>query len=106
LSPQELGERLDELPPAEARQWYQRYLEGLSEATFGAEAPRNSKGERTECGQGSPGNETAQSVAAYEKWGRNDPDYEKQLVKKRANLAACNERRAKERAAKPQDWWR
>ena len=46
-------------------------------------------------GYGSPGNETANSVAAYEKWGRNDANYERVLAKKRQNLAECDARRAK-----------
>jgi hypothetical protein len=67
----------------------------LANNVFGEGHQVDSKGVPVEMGYGSPGNETANSVAAYEKWGRNDANYERVLAKKRQNLAECDARRAK-----------
>jgi hypothetical protein len=106
LSGEELRERRSMMSAEDFGIWYKRYLDAVNANVFGASAPRDPKsGSRTEIGLGSPGNETSQSVAAYERFGRHEPNYEKVLAKKRQNLAECDARRAKEQATQQKEWW-
>ncbi|MFY9835601.1 MAG: hypothetical protein WAK55_03890 [Xanthobacteraceae bacterium] len=94
---------LDEIkhntPEAVAKEIRRKANERALVDVYGEGFKRDRTGKPMEQGLGTPGNQTAQSVAAYEKWGVNEPDYDKNLARMKKELADCNERRAAERKA-------
>jgi hypothetical protein len=106
------GEELDEiemrieageLPP----DYILRYYEAVRKNVFGADHKTDKAGNPVEQGLGSAFNQTKQSVAAYRKWNSNEPDYEKNLARMEAELAAADTRCAAERSdAKPNKYGR
>jgi len=71
--------------------------------TFGEGFQRDRNGRPIEQGRGSDANMTAESVAAYERWCRDEPNFVETLAKKRKLLAEAEARRAAERAARGSD---
>lgn len=69
--------------------------------TFGEGFKRDKHGKPLEQGRGSPGNQTAESVAAYEHRGKDEPNYQENLARMKRELAACEERR---KAENPEDF--
>lgn len=88
---------LGNLPP----DFLERHFEAVRANVFGENYKVDAKGNALEAGRGSPGNQTRQSVDAYRKWGAGDVDYEKNLARLEKELAACESRRAADRAAAP-----
>ena|ERR1700761_4545771 len=80
-----------------------RHFDAVDANVFGVDAPKDRKGFRLEQGIGTPGNMTANSIAAYIKYhGPHslvpDPEEEfnKNVARMRADLAKCDaERNAK-----------
>jgi hypothetical protein len=66
-----------QLPP----DWFDRCEAARAENVFGFDHKTDRKGVPIEQGIGSESQVTANSVAAYRKWGVNDPDYERHLAK-------------------------
>jgi len=86
--------------------YLERHFDGVDAAVFGVDAPKKN-GRRQEQGLGSPSNQTPQSVAAYRKWGKDDPDYEVNLKKMEKQLEATEARKKAEAAAAgPKRWMR
>jgi hypothetical protein len=56
-------------------------------------------GKPIEQGVGSANNQSANSIAAFEKYCSHQPDFERELARMKKELAASNERRASERGA-------
>jgi len=87
-----------ELPP----NWFQLYYAAIEANVFGADVKHDSNGRPIEQGLGSPSNMTHQSVEAYRKYGKEEPEYERNLVKMEKQLVDSNARRAvAARNAKP-----
>jgi hypothetical protein len=87
--------------------WLDRYYEAVQANVFGHDHKTNKHGDPIEQGHGAPGNQTANSVAAYVKYcgpGRDraaEPGYEENLKRIQAEFAKCEEaRKAKVQAAK------
>jgi hypothetical protein len=103
LSKEELDEaevqiELGNLP----RDWFPRYYEALRKNIFGQDYKKDKDGNPIEQGLGSRFNQTEQSVAAFKKWHKDDPDFEKKLAVLEAQLAESNARRGVDRVnAKP-----
>jgi hypothetical protein len=76
------------------RDWFPRYYEALRRNIFGQDYKTDKNGNPIEQGRGSWFNQTEQSVAAFEKWHKDDPDFEKQLAVLKAQLVESNARRA------------
>jgi hypothetical protein len=66
-----------QLPP----DWFERCDDARDANVFGVDAPKDKRGYRMEQGLGSPRNMTQQSVDAYRKWGKDEPDYDRNLQK-------------------------
>jgi hypothetical protein len=64
--------------------------------TYGEGFKRDKHGKPMEQGRGSPGNQTAESVAAYEQRCKDKPNYHETLARMKRELAACQERRKAE----------
>jgi hypothetical protein len=64
---------------------------------FGEGFQRDRNGKIIEQGRGSDSNMTAESVAAYERWCRDEPNFVETLAKKKKLLADAEARRARER---------
>lgn len=99
-SPAELKEIDDEITAGRLPEDYlDKYFDGLDANVFGADAPKDRKGNRQEQGLGSPGNQTQQSIDAYIKnqterrVGGPEPDFLKNLEVMRAQLADCSKQR-------------
>ena len=78
-----------------------QYFEQLDAAVFGADAPKDRKGQRKEQGLGSPVNQTQQSIDAYKRWcgpgkPNEEPDFADNLKRMEAELAATNARKKAE----------
>lgn len=67
-----------------------RHFDAVDANVFGEDAPKDRKGNRLEQGHGSPKNQTANSVAAYRKYGKDEPNYAEHLKRMEAELAACD----------------
>jgi hypothetical protein len=100
---EELFERLSEWVAAGRSEeaFFAEYAEVLRKNVFGHDYKVDPKTNLPlEQGLGSPQNETLNSVQAYERWGKSDPNYERNLARKQQNLIECQERRAKAAKAK------
>lgn len=73
------------------------YLDRCDEArdlnVFGFDAKKDRQGNYIEQGRGSLANQTHQSVEAYRKWGKDEPDYERHLARMQKELAASEAHR-------------
>jgi hypothetical protein len=78
-----------ELPP----DYLDRYYDALDANVFGVDAKKDRDGFRMEQGIGSPAQPSANSVAAYKKFGKDEPEYEKNLGRMERELAAYLEKR-------------
>jgi hypothetical protein len=72
-----------QLPP----DWFERCDEARAKNVFGHDHKVDRQGQPIEQGVGSEGNVTANHVASYEKWGKDDPDYERHLARLKKLLA-------------------
>jgi hypothetical protein len=100
LSETELAEMQAEidaglLPP----DFIERHLDAVDANVFGIDAPKDKNGNRQEQGRGSSGNQTKQSIDAYKKWGRDEPDFERTVARMEKELVASDARRKVERDA-------
>ena len=77
------------LPP----DWLDKYAAAVEANVFGEGSRRDAKGNPVEQGRGSADNQTSQSVEAYRKWGKDEPDYERTLARMEKQLAASEIRR-------------
>lgn len=93
---QELEELImaGQLPP----DFIDRHLQAVQDNVFGHDHKTTRQGDPIEQGIGSAGNQTANSVAAYIKYCSEEPDFEENLKRLRADLAKCDTVR-KEKAA-------
>ncbi len=78
-----------------------RHIEAVDSNVFGVDAPKDRRGWRMEIGIGSPLNQSQQSLDAYIKYGKDEPDFERNLARMRKELEATEQRKAAERAASP-----
>jgi hypothetical protein len=76
----------------------ERHYEAVQNNVFGHDHRTDANGRPIEQGRGSAANQTHQSVEAYRKWGKDEPDYERNLARMEKQLAACDAER-KARAA-------
>jgi hypothetical protein len=84
-----------ELDPGAIKQYYLEERKNV----FGFDHKTDRSGKPIEQGIGSPGNQSANSVAAFEKYCSHQPDFERELARMKKELAASNERRAAERTS-------
>jgi hypothetical protein len=84
---------LASLSPAKLKQ----YHADEENAVFGVGHKHTRHGDPIEQGLGSLAQPTLQSIKAYEKYGRGEPDFDKQLADMKARLAEYNEHRSKGR---------
>jgi hypothetical protein len=85
-----------QLPP----EWLERYHAAVQSNVFGHNHKSDRHGNPIEQGRGSAQNMTQQSVDAYKKWGKDEPDYADNLKRMQAQLDACNEVRNAATAAR------
>jgi hypothetical protein len=69
------------------KNWFELCDDARDRFVFGEDFKIDRNGTPIENGLGSPGNMTAQSVAAYEKWCRDEPDHGRHLARMRKLLA-------------------
>jgi hypothetical protein len=86
-------------PPAIAKQIRQQAEAKALVDVFGEGFRRDKNNKPMEQGIGTPDNMTSSAVDSYEKWGKNDPNYNEHLAELKRQLAVCQERRRKEREA-------
>jgi hypothetical protein len=91
-----------DLPP----NYLDLHFDNVDASVFGVDAPRNRHGQRQEQGLGSENNMTRQSIDAYRRWCKDEPDFEKTVIKMEKQLVACNEKRKVGAAASPKKWMR
>lgn len=98
LTPGEIDELYDLIDKGELpKDYVDRHFEAVQKNVFGFDAKQH-KGKYIEQGLGSPGNQTANSIAAYiktqtERQGGPEEGYEENLKRMRAELAASDARR-------------
>jgi hypothetical protein len=92
----EAGIAAGELPP----DWLERHAAAVQANVFGHDHKKDKNGNPIEQGRGSESNMTAQAVAAYRKYGREEPDYQRHLSRMEKQLAACDEVRSAAAAAR------
>jgi hypothetical protein len=69
------------------RNWMDLCAHARDKNIFGTDFKIDRDGNPIEQGLGSPGNMTANSVAAYEKWCKDEPDFERKLARMKKLLA-------------------
>ena len=79
-----------ELPPDAI----EKHFEAEARNVFGADA-KKIKGVYIEQGHGSAKNQTRNSIEAYRKYGKDEPDYKEHLARMEDELKESNKRRAK-----------
>ena len=84
------------LPP----DWLDRHYAAVQANVFGHDHKTDKHGCPIEQGRGSASNMTQQSVDAYRKWGKDEPDYAENLKRMQAQLSASNEVRNATAAAR------
>jgi hypothetical protein len=98
---------LDKIPakaPIDLQRRMAKDAERLVERdTFGEGFRRDKNGKPVEMGRGAPGNQTAESIRAYEARCKHEPNFVEVLARMRKELAECDARRAAERAARSPD---
>jgi hypothetical protein len=70
-----------------------RHHEAVRKNVFGHDFKTDRHGDPIEQGRGSAVNMTQQSVDAYKKWGRDEPDFAANLQRMEEQLAGANARR-------------
>ncbi len=70
-------------------------------AVFGEDFKRDAQGRPLEQGKGSEAQPTAQSVEAYKKYGKAEPNYQETVQQMEAALAAYNAKQAKHQPYRP-----
>ena len=94
LSSQELDELASLIEQGQLpKDFLDRHFDAVDANVFGIDAPKDRHGNRKEQGIGSAGNQTANSVAAYIKYCKNEPDYDENVKRMKAELAKCEEAR-------------
>jgi hypothetical protein len=83
------------LPP----DWFDRCDEACTNNVFGFDHKKDRKGVPIEQGIGSEQNVTTNHISAYEKWGKDEPDYERHLARLRKLFAEQQPKREAERLA-------
>jgi hypothetical protein len=73
---------------------------------FGHDHKTDRQGNPIEQGFGSPGNQTANSIAAFRRYHSQDPDFEKNVARMEKELVASNERRKAEAPAQRKTFFR
>jgi hypothetical protein len=74
-----------------------RHYEALN--VYGADAKRDANGNFIEAGIGSAQQPSRNSIEAYRKWGREEPDYHEHLARMERELAAYQQKQASKRPA-------
>ena len=77
-----------QLPP----DFIERHFDAVDANVFGVDAPKDRRGYRVEQGRGSPLNMTQQSIDAYKKWGKDEPDFNENLKRMESQLAASQKK--------------
>lgn len=77
----------------------ERHFAAVQAAVFGHDVKFDAKGIPIEQGRGSALSQTRQSVDAYRKWGKDEPDFERHLAQMEKQLAASDARRKAEAEA-------
>jgi hypothetical protein len=95
LKPKEVAEYQDLIAKGEApRNFFELHRDAVDANVFGVDAPKDRDGFRLEQGIGSPGNMTANSIEAYRRFGKDEPNFERNLARMQKELAACEKARA------------
>lgn len=97
LTPQEIEEAealiaKGELPRDAIDRWY----DDVEKNVFGHDHKRDRKGNPIEQGIGSAGHQTRNSIEAYKKYGKDEPDFQANLVRMEKELVEANARRKAE----------
>jgi hypothetical protein len=102
LTEQEVNDAYDQIEagllPAN---FFELCAEARSANVFGVDAPRDKSGNRTEQGIGSAFGQTRNSIDAYKKFCKDEPDFEKNVARMERELEQSNARRKVEAAAAP-----
>jgi hypothetical protein len=95
LTPVEIDEMYDLIDKGELPNNYvDRYFEAVQDNVFGVDHKKDRKGNPIEQGIGSPGNQTRNSIEAYAKYTRDEPEVKaKNIERMERELAESNERR-------------
>jgi len=72
----------------------ERHYAAVESNVFGHDHRKDRNGIPVEQGRGSAGNQVKQSIDAYKKFCRDEPDFAVHLKRMQAELDACNEARA------------
>jgi hypothetical protein len=84
LSDDEMDDLRDEIAAGRLPADYmERYAEAVRKNVFGHDSRLDSKGRLVEQGQGSNENMSLNSINAYIKWCANEPDFDRELARKR-----------------------
>jgi hypothetical protein len=83
------------------KDFLERHFEAVRANVFGVDAPRDKNGKRQEQGLGSKLQPTQQSIDAYKRWCRDEPDYERHLKRMESELAAFE---ASKKTKAPAKW--
>ena len=102
LKPSELADMqrqidLGQLPKNAIEQYYL----DQETAVFGEGFKRDAQGRPIENGKGSPSQPTAQSLEAYKKYAKSEPNYQENVQQMEAALAAHNAKRDKRQPYRP-----
>lgn len=73
-----------ELPP----DFIERHFDAVDANVFGVDAPKDKNGQRLEQGLGSSRNQTRQSIDAYKRWHKGEPNFDENVKKMEAQLAS------------------
>jgi hypothetical protein len=97
LTPAEIDEMYDLIDKGELpRDYVDRYFEAVSKNVYGQDAKKDRQGNYIEQGIGSPGNQSRNSIEAYKKYGKDDPDFQANLARMEKELVECNAKRRAE----------
>jgi hypothetical protein len=100
LSEDELDEVRAEMDAGRLpRDYLERYVEAVRKNVFGFDYQTARNGDPIEQGIGSPLNVTANDIAAYKKYGKDEIDFEKHLARKEKLFAEQEESRKKQAVA-------
>ena len=79
--------------------WFERCDEACTKNVFGDDHKKDRHGNPIEQGIGSESQITANHIAAYERWCKDEPEYERHLAKLRKLFADQQPKRDAERMA-------
>ena len=86
--------------------WFARHYEAVEKNVFGVDHKKDRSGKPQEQGLGSEHNMTRQSIEAYKKWCKDEPDFERHLAKMEKQFPDSQARRASEAKASPNKYGR